>query len=490
MRILALLLLPLLLSLTPAQAQSRYEARDCAEIAAWLLEVDSEAYSCGLLHVPENRRNGAYGRMLELFVVRVAPVYDMGNPPVIYLDGGPGGAASAAAWDVLESALRQENELILIDQRGTGYSKPSLNCPEMDEAAEAGGDSAALQHCRNRLLVEGIDLSAYNSANNAWDVQDLLVAMDIDAANIYGISYGTRLALTLARDFPARLRALILDGVYPPQAQLVSEQGKNGQGAFDQLFKDCANSPACASAYPNLREQFNATVDKLNESPAEVLDWNTYEEREMDGVEWINYFFSLLYDSTVLPYLPAFIAAHADGDFHNDLAPFPGEDESDDWVEIPTEFEELDSDSEGMFHSVTCADEVAFDTYEAALEAGKELEPRMDQALTTAAIWLLDSCDLWNVPASHPREANAVHSDIPALLLSGAYDPITPGEWGALAARTLSGGWHYVFPAAGHGVLGSHACADLLLRSFLDDPTARPDDDCVDALRPPDFYRR
>ena len=482
----------LLLCLTgQAAAQAhrpQYEARDCRDYAPWLLAAAPGAVRCGALHVPENRETDADGRILELFVLRISPVTEAGKAPIVYLEGGPGGAASASAVHLLGSALRRENELILIDQRGTGLSQPSLNCPESDDAEAAGGELAALQHCRNRLLVEGIDLRAYNSAANAHDVHDLLVALDIDQANIYGISYGTRLALTLARDFPFRLRALALDGVSPPQARIVSEQAANATRAFERLFADCAASAACASAYPNLRETFYATVDALNDAPAEILDWHSDEAREMDGHDWIDYFFDLFYDSDVLPYLPAFIAAHADGDFFYDPAPLADEDE-DDWVEMPVELDEVDDDSEGMYYSLTCADEVAFDSYEAAAAAGQALEARMDESLTAAALWLLEDCRLWNVPASPARENLAVVSDIPTLLLSGAYDPITPPAWGALAAQTLSQSWHYVFPAAAHGVLDSHPCADSLLRSFLDEPTARPDDACVAALPPPDFYR-
>ena len=482
----------LLLCLTgPAVAQAhrpQYEERDCRDYVPWLLDAAPAATRCGVLRVPENRDDAARGRMLALFVLRIPAQTDMGKPPVVYLEGGPGGAASASAIDLLDSALRQENELILIDQRGTGLSTPSLNCPEMDDAGDAGDYSSVLQNCRNRLLVEGIDLRAYSSAYSAWDAHDLLVALNIDAANIYGISYGSQLALTFARDFPERLRALVLDGVSPPQARIVSEQAANGQAAFERLFADCAASAACASAYPNLRGMFHATADALDESPAVILDWHSNEERDMDGADWINYLFDLFYDSDALPYMPAFIAAHAAGDYFHDPAPVAADDQPADWTDTPIGFDDLDDDSEGMYFSVVCADSVPFDSAEAALAAGEKLPPRLDAALTSAAIGLLDDCYLWNVPASHPRENNVVHSDIPTLLLSGAYDPITPPAWGTLAARALSHSWHYIFPAAGHGVLGSHACADALLRAFLDDPTARPDDDCVAALRPPDFH--
>ncbi|MCY4145592.1 MAG: alpha/beta fold hydrolase, partial [Chloroflexi bacterium] len=174
-------------------ALPNYEVGACPEIVLWMAFLEVDLLSCGYLHVLEDRAAGEDSARLRLFVLRLAAQIQRDNPPVIYLAGGPGDAASASLGDLLGSPLRTWNELILIDQRGTGFSQPSLNCAENDEMTSE--DSLAT--CRARMLAAGINLAAYHTVASAQDVQDLLIALDLPVANIYGISYGTRLALTL-----------------------------------------------------------------------------------------------------------------------------------------------------------------------------------------------------------------------------------------------------------------------------------------------------
>lgn len=478
-----------LLAIAPISAQdisSHYEVSDCPEIVFWMAYDEIDAVSCGVLHVPADRAMGADSPMLQLFVLWLAALHDRGNAPVVYLEGGPGGAASASLEDLLGSALRTEHELILIDQRGTGLSLPSLNCPE-DEAT----NEDPLAACRARLVAVGIDLAAFNSAANAHDVQDLLTALDLPVANVYGISYGTRLALTLARDFPQRLRAIILDGVYPPQAQVLIDQAANGNLAFERMFADCAASPACSQAYPDLRDSFGHVIDTLSQEPADIVDLQSGEPTWMDGEVWANFVFGLLYDTSLLPWLPAMISAHAAGEY--DYEPpmsdemLPADEVELDDTPLPDFLLNYDDDSEGMYYSVICAEDVPFDRADDVIAAGAQLPPRIDAALTKASLQAFDDCRVWDVPAADASQKLPVVSDIPTLLFSGAYDPITPPAWAEAAAQSLSASWHVVFPAAGHGALGSSDCADRIALAFLSQPNAQPDSSCLEALEPPDF---
>lgn len=445
------------------------------------------AVSCGRLYVPADRAVGADGPMLQLFVLRLAALREQGNAPVIYLEGGPGGAASASLEDLLGSALRTEHELILIDQRGTGLSSPSLNCPEIDEAVS--GDSLAA--CRARLLAAGINLAAFNTAANAQDAHDLLIALELPSANVYGTSYGTRLALTLARDFPGRLRAIILDGVSPPQAQVLAEQTANGARAFEQLFADCAASPQCSQAYPDLRDSFDQVIDKLSQKPANIAHLQSGEAILMDSEAWVNLVFDLLYDTRLLPWLPAMINAHAAGEYgfqvlgQDGISPLAKTQRS---MPLPDFVEHYDQDSEGMYFSVICAEAAPFERADDVIAAGAQLPPRIAAALTKASMQTFADCRVWDVPAADASEKRPVVSAIPTLLFSGAYDPITPPAWAEAAAQYLSASWHYVFPDTGHGALGHSDCADQIALSFLSQPTAQPASNCLQALRPPDFH--
>ncbi len=185
---------------------------------------------CGYLFVPENRaRAGSPMIRLHIAVFRSHagfPALD----PVVHLAGGPGSSSLAVADYVLGrglDAVLARRDLIFFDQRGTGSSIPRLDCPEReaitslllsgslsDEESQAAVQEA-FRRCRERLTAQGVDLSAYNSAASAADLNDLRLALGYETLNLYAVSYGTRLALTLMRDHPAAVRSAVLDSAYP-----------------------------------------------------------------------------------------------------------------------------------------------------------------------------------------------------------------------------------------------------------------------------------
>lgn len=547
-----------------------FEEVDCYPFIQTLAAQSDLAITCGRLRLPENRSASDGGGQVDLFIVRIPALNDTNNAPFINLEGGPGGASTpnAAAW--LESAIHADYEIILFDQRGTGFSTPSLNCHEGDEAA--GAETVKLlSACRQRLVAEGIDLNAYNSRENAADLHDLMVALDIEAANIYGTSYGTRLALTLLRDNPSRVRSVVIDAVFPPHVQGIDDQPYYGSIAFDRLFNDCAASPDCSQAYPDLRQSFYTAVETLNEAPAEIMDMQSGEFVEADGDSLIKWLFSMLYDTSVVPALPAILDAYGRGEY--DFAP-PQPDMAEDvhldadasYAESiePDEFDysamrmlgyetfdellahyaslseaefnalidevieyqqlellfeplgvqtveeamqrleemdpaeadaimitvtgEIDSDSEGMFNSVECYEEVHFNSEEAIRAHSPNLPDVLRGVMIAEALSRLRDCEIWNVEISDAIENEPVRSDVPTLIFSGAYDPITPPDWGDQAGKYLSSSWHYVFPSVGHGALDNNDCATWIALQFLAEPAQQPDAVCLQEETAPKFY--
>lgn len=542
-----------------------FEARDCPYFMQQIADDDSKSISCGDLIVPEDRDDIANSLELRLFVVKIESVESNDNAPIVNLEGGPGGAASVGFQDWLGSDLQQTYDIILIDQRGTGLSYPSLNCYEMDE-----DDDNAVSDCRDRLVVEGINLNAYNSAANANDIYDLLVAMDVPEANIYGSSYGTRLGLTIMRDFPERVRTLTIDAVYPPQVDALTEQAFYGIQAFEQLFNDCATDSACDNAYPDLRQSFYAAIEKMNNAAAEIYDSEMDATIEMNGDDFAQFVFSQLYDTSYLRYLPALIAAYADGDYAYDPVVEDEEAIADDAVEgdaftddeidafavyyldfdnindvyehydsltddeyfdlldeLIDEFDYLsafrdyldyntiketadyvytldddnyfaleaevlgtyDDDSEGMYFSVECAEEIHFYDEDDVWDRADEI-PEILGILTESAVETFDDCDVWDVAESDAIENEPVVSDIPTLIFSGSYDPITPYQWGDDTQLYLENSSHFIFPNVGHGALDTQPCSTDIMLAFLETPAEIPDGSCVTDLSPPDFYIR
>lgn len=172
-----------------------YERADCP--------FDSDAdVECGYLTVPENRTK-ADSPLIQLAVAILYAPDGSTELPIVFLEGGPGGSSlaefSAEEWDF---PFTRNRDLIFIDQRGTGYSIPTLDCPELsDETYDLSQENPEMD-CRERLVAEGVDLTAYNTTENAADIAALRSALDIEAWDLLGVSYGTRLALDVMRFHP------------------------------------------------------------------------------------------------------------------------------------------------------------------------------------------------------------------------------------------------------------------------------------------------
>ncbi len=287
---------------TPAQSIPRYEAGACP------FPYAGDDVTCGRLHVPENRADPD-SDIISLAVATLLSTGDAPQPdPVIFLDGGPGGSALSGLDDWLVSALRPDYDIILIDQRGTGYSRPSLSCA-MEEERLADN---AMQTCYERLLGSGVDLGAYNSAQNAADIADLLLVLGIADANIIGSSYGSRLALTLMRDHPRNIRSVVLDAVYPPHVDAYETNAQVQYQAYETLFNGCAADANCNRAYPDLRDEFYSAAQRLDAAPQLFYDGET--DMDFDGATLLNFVFNQMYDTTSIPFLPRVIADIAAGD--------------------------------------------------------------------------------------------------------------------------------------------------------------------------------
>ena len=194
--------------------------------------------------------------------------------PVVLLNGGPGGSSrgmlEAGERADLRDAILAERDLIVFDQRGTGASKPALNCPDFDQATIhsllSNDDSrtrrdrfvAAALACESNWCVPAINLKAFNTIESAADIDDLRRALGYDEVNLYGISYGTRLALVAMRDRPDGLRSVVLDSTVPVQISQYAEGIENTAHAFDLLFERVAADPAASPAFPRLARRIHA----------------------------------------------------------------------------------------------------------------------------------------------------------------------------------------------------------------------------------------
>jgi pimeloyl-ACP methyl ester carboxylesterase len=471
--------------------EPKFEAASCPfELPPGL--VEGQDVECGYLEVPENRSD-PNSRQIRLAVAIFRHPDGATHPdPIIYLSGGPGGSAlellNLAFDQIFAPYFSAGRDIIFLDQRGIGLSNPALDCPDVQDLSidlldnQVGGRQLSDQEAYD-LILNGFvdcgedldkeaDLTAYNTAANAADVDDLRKALGYNKINLWGVSYGTRLALGVMRAFPEGLRSVILDSAYPPEVDLYLEAPKNADRAFNVLFNACAEDPVCNENYPELREVFFDTVDLLEDRPYETVIINplTGESYDalIDGETLMGLIFQLLYETELLANLPMLIYQANQGDFEM-LSRIYGLL----LVEIPLI-------SRGMSLSVQCNEEVAFSSLEGFRKTLSEY-PEMTPLFSFSTLGEMgyQICQDWNSGQADPIENEPIHGQVPTLILAGEFDPITPPEWGLQVKQSLDKSYYYEFPGVGHGASTVEGCPRQITLDFIQDPTRALDSACI-----------
>jgi pimeloyl-ACP methyl ester carboxylesterase len=452
---------------------------------------------CGYLLVPEDRSKPKNGRVVRLAVAIFKS--ESPNPapaPLVFVNGGPGGNTLEALPYNFEdkfSEFVKDRDLILYDQRGTGYSEPLLDCPEYVDviyetlegnlADESRLEllAAALQECRSRLEDEGVDFTHYNSVESAADLRDLRLVLGFKEWNLLGVSYGTRLSLSVMRYHPEGIRSVILDSVYPPEVSLVIEAPANMLRSFEWLFEVCASDTACSQAYPNLKNVLSTTVQNLNTTPVvvpvvDVLTGTQYDAY-INGKTLLGVVFQSLYSVDATTSLPKLIYDVYTGDYNLFGRYISAYLSNNQFISI------------GMHYSVRCHEEISFNKPEDIEQSTRELSQAADEILEGVGTGknIFTVCDLWEAGGADPIENQPVHSEIPTLLLAGEFDPVTPPAWAWSAHESLSNAYIYEFPSLGHGVVFLHSCPQSVALDFLDDPNSAPDGSCIQKMTTLEF---
>lgn len=483
----ACIVLILGLAIFGASAQGDHETADC------LASLTGYVTRCGYVTLPQDYDKPGAGNVEIFYTLIHSPNAEAKPDPLVYLVGGPGSSGSQLLHISFRKYLRAfaaDRDIIVIDQRGTGYSNPPLYCREalfrLDEILQSHHADhaelilAILTDCRGRLSDKGVQFATFHSENIARDVVNVLLTLGYEEWNLVGVSYGSRLALSMMRDYPGHLRSVILDSVYPPQADIYLDSYYNGERALGVLFAACEASVSCNRRYPNLAEVFLQLYQRLNQEPM-VATYTpprfTELNIEISGYRLYDWVFSWLYEISSIQMIPRLIYELARG-------------RPQDAARVGATFEAaMTSLSLGMHYTVQCQEE-----YGSAPErdyAGMVNEfPHLGGFMryTVEGTATLDRlCDLFGTEARPPLANEPVQSSVPALLLSGAYDPITPPSYAELAETSLSESFRVVLPHVGHGVLRSHRCAVRIALAFINEPLMEPDSSCLTAIRPLEF---
>lgn len=470
----------LVLAAAPAAGQGRFVSGACVG------EVPpGELATCGWVELPERRGEAARRSHRLPVMVLHSRALPPAPDPILYLEGGPGlspfGPADGEeermeAWWSSTAAFRHTRDVILYEPRGAVRAEPGADCPELDALATGPVphprrrdelEAAAVAACAERLGRNGPDPAGLSTPTAAEDALAIADALGVGVVNLYALSYGTRVGLEVIRRAGTRVRAAVLDGVFPPDVNAREEQAALAHRAFRRLFDDCAGNRRCRAAFPDLEKRVVQRLLRLDKAPAKVADTRLTATLVVDAV------LAAMADGEPVGELPELLDAVARGRYDG-LLP---------WLR-PSWTGDPDT-AEGLALSIECRE-----TVNAADPA------RVAAGLARRAPFLPADdpgprlCSGWPAGDPDPAERLPVASPVPVLLLSGAYDPVTPPEWGERAASTLPRGRHVVFRSAGHGVTLLDACAAAMAARFIERPDPAAPALCPSAARPPAFITR
>ena len=450
-------------------------------------DVALDGLECGTLTVPEDRtiEEGREVTMPVAILRSGAP--DKQPDPYVYFSGGPGDAGIEAGGRLLAAGLTPtDRDFIWFDQRGTGRSEPSLSCPEVQEdtydryettgtpSEEDEATMVAVRSCFEDLRSRA-DLDNYDTPTVAEDVADLREALGIEEWNIFGISYGTTVALEVLRSHPEGVRSAVIDSVYPPTVRNdMATYAQLGDDAFERLYEACADDEACNARYPTLEQDVADVAAALDATPYRLTFTDpsgTERVANITGLDVVDAAFFAMYDAELIPLIPLFVEQLKSGNYS------PLDLVAEDLLGA------LSGIADGVWHSVECADRS--ETMEPVdIEELRDEYPLFGELLSAPVY--PDFCEELDLEPVDDSFREVPPTEIPTLVLAGELDPVTPTEHAADTADRLGAAATYVeFPGIGHGASPSSECGVEVFRSFLADPGGDLDTACVDEMTGP-----
>jgi pimeloyl-ACP methyl ester carboxylesterase len=414
---------------------------------------------CGTYSVRENRFTKR-GRQIGLSIIVLDALSQSRKPdPLFLISGGPGDAPSfnAAFFSHAFAKVREDRDLVLVDLRGTGQSHP-LTCPELAQPDSSGLldenilSVPALRACRRRL-GRIADLRQYTTEIAVDDLDEVRQALGYRQINLYGTSYGTRVAQVYMRRHPSSLRTVSMKGIVPPSMASPESHARAGEQAWQLLAKRCQKDEACARNFPTLETDFQTLLKQLSESPVMVLPKvanGASKLRVSRGLFAEGFRFSLYSPEAAsrAPNLVRDLLTSKTGLVENALA-----------TRNLMAGERL---SAGFFLSVSCTEDVPYLPKNIAALASGTFggDYRLRQQINACAVWPHGQVS--------PAHRTPTKSAIPTLVLSGEFDPVTPPSGGEEVMRGLTRGLHVVIRNNGHPIGSAEKCIGEMIAAFID----------------------
>ena len=423
---------------------------------------------CAYLIVPENR-NKPDGKTIKLpFIYVESKNPNKRKDPVLYTAGGPGASSLRGVMFVHNRAFINDRDYIAFEQRGTYSAKPWLNCIEVPEAIKESYRKGlnkermvlqAVKECRRRLVGEGIDLDAYNTIENAADIEDLRRVLHIDSINLVGISYSGGLMMTVMRNFPQHIRSVVLDSALPGFVNYEEDALFSINEAFDKIFSNCDRDSINNVLYGNLRQRFHAYLNSINNK---TFYLNYKEKDKPDSIriqytrdELIDVLVDKLSSNRELKNIPYIITQLMGGNQKGYMKEY---------------FDDVfgaGPSTDGMRYSMYCSEQINY--------ADQNVINKQNVMFPYFAGYHFNNvdhpvCDCWKVSSVDPIAKTPVYSHLPVLLSSGDTDPYCRPYYNDLIHHYMPNSQRLLFVDKTHGPLLNTREGDQLLAAFLAHP--------------------
>ncbi|MGD9571310.1 MAG: alpha/beta hydrolase [Thermoleophilia bacterium] len=463
----------------PALAPSASGAVVPASCPPGIPQADRARVDCGHVEVPL-RHEVPGSPSIGVYFARVRAATPTHADPVMLLGGGPGEKTAAATGAPLTPrapfrSLAERRDLVVIDQRGVGLSRPALECAELASApptATTVDVTALLRRCGARLRSGGVDLGAFSTGQSVRDLDVLRRTLGYARVNLLGGSYGARLAQQALRGDPDWVRSVVLTSPVPAEANFVADGPRTFGRALARTFRLCAASAACRARYGDLSGTLDGAIRRLQRSPAEVpvtLRGRTVRV-PVTATFAATVLFASYYSPQGIAQVPRLVADLGRGRYRALLSGAGVQTTSGSPVSL------------GMQLSALCQEEGAR-LRGSVVRRNRTLAPA-PRALAAGSVVIGEPlrriCRTWGVPPTAFPTFAPVVSTVPALIVTGQLDQITAPRYGETVARQLPNSTLVEVPGAGHSALfAAGPCGIRAAAAFLDDPSAPPPVACL-----------
>lgn len=433
---------------------------------------------CGTIPVYENPEIRS-GKMIDLNVVVIPAIKkDANSEPIFWFDGGPGLAASKGIdfYADPKNQYRKNHDIVLIDIRGTGKSGP-LHCKQLqlkvdlDQHLSEMFPAQSVRDCYDSLS-QLADLRQYTTMNIAHDIEEVRKFLEYDQINIYGLSYGTRLAQVYMTMYPEAVKSSVLWAPMSMKFKTPAFHAPFAQKTLERLFTDCAQDEICKNSFPNFREEFLTLQERGAEAPFEFIITKEDGEDKQIQIPWFAFHTKireLMHMPLGLRQIPYIVNQAYLQNFEPFLALYPQESAYNDYISL------------GLFLSITCTEDMPFIdmSYADLLSEGTFIgNYRVYQQA--------QACENWSKGVVPDNFSELLESEIPTLILSGSFDPVTPDLEVEEIVKNLKNSYIVTIPYMSHTFegLSNDTCFDKIVLDFMDRPTRRPKSACIDLMVP------